>query len=139
MGDPKEVADFFHGYSIRREMALYAETGRALHAWRAYHWIRQAGLPVPPWFLEYLDGCADRLMGEDLPTKPQEVADVFEMGPKGRRATECDRLAAVQDVYALKEMMPGVADKEIFVKVAEDRDVSESYVEQAYYDWFPKK
>ena len=36
-------------------------------------------------------------------------------------------------------MNPHLSDKEIFARVAEERDVSESYVEQAYYDWFPKK
>jgi hypothetical protein len=137
MTDSQKLADFFHDYSIRREMALFAESGRPIHAWRAYYWIRQAGLPPPPWFLEYLDGCASRLVKE-APKTAQQVASAFAMGAKGRHTTDCERLAAVQDVHALKKMNP-VADKEVFAQVAETRGVSDSYVEQAYYDWFPKK
>jgi hypothetical protein len=136
--DPQKVADFFHAYSIRREMALFAESGRPIHAWRAYYWIRQAGLPVPPWFLEYLEGCAERLVKE-APTTAKQVAAAFAMGAKGRHTTDCERLGAVQAVHALKKMNPHLSDKEIFARVAEERDVSESYVEQAYYDWFPKR
>jgi aromatic ring-opening dioxygenase catalytic subunit (LigB family) len=61
MMDPQRIMDFVHNYSIRREMALFARTGRPIHAFLAYRWIREAGLPVPPWFLEYLDLCAERL------------------------------------------------------------------------------
>jgi hypothetical protein len=139
MIDPQNVLDFVHSYSIKREMALYAETGRPIHAWRAYYWIRQAGLPAPPWFLEYLDRCAEQMMGKEPPATPEQVADAFEMDAKGRRTTDCERLAAVQQVYALKEIRPAISDKEIFAQVAETRGVSESYVEQAYYKWFPKK
>jgi hypothetical protein len=138
MTDPQKIEEFFHNYSIRREMALFAGTGRAIHAFRAYRWIREAGLPVPPWFLEYLDGCAKRFdkMG---PKSPKQVAEAFTMDRKGRNASiESDRLAAVQDFWVLKKMNPELADKEIFAKVAETRGVSDSYVEDAYYRWFPK-
>jgi hypothetical protein len=64
---------------IRREMFLYKKTGRPIHAWRAYRWIRTAGLPVPPWFLKYLDECAERLDRLDkMDTKlPEDVAAAF--------------------------------------------------------------
>jgi hypothetical protein len=136
--DHKKILDFFHHREVRREMALYAETGRPIHAWRAYHWIRRAGLEVPPWFLEYLDGCAARLMASPI-EKPEHVAEAFAMGRKGRKASvESDQLAAVEHVWGLKKKSPDLADKEIFARVAEDRGVSESYVEQAYYKWLPK-
>ena len=130
--------DFVHGYSIWREMALFARTGRPIHAFLAYRWIWEAGLPVPPWFLEYLDLCAERLEKAD-PKSSKQVAKAFELDRIGRnRSIECDRLAAVQDFWALKERNPDRADKEIFAKVAEPRGVSDRYVEDAYYKWFPK-
>jgi len=136
MGDP--LLDFFHHREIRREMALYAKTGRSIHAWRAYYWIRQAGLAVPPWFLEYLDECAERLdkMGQK---SPEQVAAAFAMDRKGRNASiSSDQLAAVEHFWGLRKMHPDLADKEIFSEVAEARGVSDRYVEDAYYKWFPK-
>ena len=138
MIDPQKVLDFVHGYSIRREMALYADTGRPIHAWRAYYWIRQAGLPTPPWFLEYLDGCAERLMKSPL-EKPEQVAEAFDMKATGRNLTECERLTAVQDVHALKEMKPEMRIKDIFARVAKIRGVSDAFVKNAYYEWMSKK
>jgi hypothetical protein len=138
MDEPQKILDFVHHHSIKREMALFAESRRPIHAWRAYYWIRQAGLQVPPWFLEYLDQCAERMVKE-APKTAEEVAAAFDLGAKGRHPTDCERLAAVEHVYALKSKSPDLADKEIFAQVAEARGVSESYVEQAYYKWFPKK
>jgi hypothetical protein len=135
--DHKKVLDFFHHREIRREMALYAESGRAIHAWRAYRWIRDAGLPVPPWFLEYLDGCSERLM-ESSPNTPEQVVAAFDLGAKSRNMTEGDRLAAVEHVHALKKMRPDARLEDLFAEVGEKRDKSESYVREAYYAWFPK-
>jgi hypothetical protein len=138
MIDPEKVADFFHGYSIRRERALYAKSSRPIHAWRAYYWIRKAGLPVPPWFLEYLDGCAERLMKSPL-KKPEEVAEAFGMTATGRHLTEGRRLAAVQMVCALKQdKKQGERDEDIWRKVANDLGVNWTYVRNAYQDWLTK-
>jgi hypothetical protein len=138
MPAPEEMLRFFRNREIRRAMALYAETGRAIHAWRAYRWIRRAGLPVPPWFLEYLDDCAARFDGMD-PRSPEDVAAALLLDRKGRNASVgSDQLAAVEHFWALKKMSPDLADKELFAEVAEARGVSDSYVEAAYYAWFPK-
>lgn len=139
MIDPQETLDFVHGYSIRYEMTLFAETGRPIHAWHPYHWIRQAGLPVPPWFLEYLDACADRLMKSPL-KKPEEVAEAFDMKAAGRNRTESKRLKAVQMVCALKQTRkPGELDENIYKEVAKDLGVQWTYVRNACQDWLPKK
>jgi hypothetical protein len=137
MIDPQKVLDFVHSYSIRREMALFSATGRPIHAWSAYKWIREAGLPVPPWFLEYLDGCADRLMKSPL-EKPEQVAEALDMKATGRNLTECDRLATVQDVLAIKDMKPKMLIKDIFALVAKDRRISKAFVKNAYYEWMSK-
>jgi hypothetical protein len=139
MTDPQKMKDFFHNYSIHREMALYAKTGRPIHAWRAYRWIREAGLPVPPWFLEYLDECAERCDKID-PKSPEQVAAAFAMDGVGRNASVgSDQLAAVQDVAALKARNPGARVTDLFKQVAKAGRVSDSYVRDAYYKWFPKK
>jgi hypothetical protein len=138
MMDPQKIIDSFHNYSVHRETALYAKTGRPIHAWMAYRWIREAGLPVPPWFLEYLDECAEQLDKID-PKSPEQVAASFAMDRKGRNASiSSDQLAAVEHFWGLKKMNPDLADKEIFSKVAEARGVSDRYVEDAYYKWFPR-
>jgi hypothetical protein len=139
MTDPQDILDYVHHYSIRREMTLFARTGRAIHAWRAYWWIREAGLPVPPWFLEYLDGCAERLMKSPL-KRPEQVAEAFEMTATGRHFTECRRLKAVEMVCALKQKQsPGERDEDIWRKAAKDLGVNWTYVRNAYQDWLTKK
>ena len=99
------IADFFHRYSIRREMALYHRSSRPIHALRAYYWIRQAGLPPPPWFLEYLDQVAER-MTKIAPGNGDDVAEAFGMGATGRHSVECRRLEAAQMVAILRDMHP---------------------------------
>jgi hypothetical protein len=137
--DPQKILDFFHHREIRREMALYGRTHRPIHAWRAYYWIRQAGLPVPPWFLELLDECADRIMKSPL-KKPEQIAEAFDMKATGRHRTESHRLQAVETVLALKEdRKPGETDRAIYDKVAKDFGVNWTYVRNAYQDWITKK
>jgi hypothetical protein len=136
--EPQQIRDFFSNYSIRREMTLFAKTGRPIHAWRAYRWIREAGLPVPPWFLEYLDECAERLAKMD-PKSPDEVAAAFAMDRTGRNGSvSSGHLAAVQHLASLKDSQPDTRLEELFAEVAEASGVSESYVRDAYYMWFPK-
>jgi hypothetical protein len=138
MTDPQKLKDFLAGHSIRREMALFAETGRPIHAWRAYRWIRQAGLPVPPWFLEYLDECAERFDRMD-PKSPEQVAEAFAMCRVGRNASVAsDQLAAVEHFAALKSARPDDSNEKLFAEVANQIGKSDSYVRDAYYKWFPQ-
>jgi hypothetical protein len=138
MTDPKKILDFFAKYSIRREMALFAESGRPIHAFRAYRWIREAGLPVPPWFFECLDECAERL-DEMEPKSPEDVAAAFGMDRKGRNAsTGSDQLAAAQSVAALQQKRPDTSLEGLFADVAMQTGKSDSYVRDAYYRWLPK-
>jgi hypothetical protein len=138
MTAPKKIVDMFHDMAIRREMALYAETRRPIHAWRAYHWIRHAGLPPPPWFLEYLDGCAARLTESPLDT-PEQVAMALDLGAKGRHRTECRRLEAVEMACALKQnRKPGERNEDIYRKVAKQLGVQWTYVRNACQDWLTK-
>ena len=88
-------------------MALYHRTGRPIHAWRAYHWIRQAGLPPPPWFLEYLDRVAERVT-KIAPGNGDDVAEAFDMGAAGRHSVECRRLKAAQSSAILRDMHPDI-------------------------------
>ena len=148
--DEAPIADFFHRYSIRREMALYHRSGRPIHALRAYYWIRQAGLPVPPWFLESLDQVAERLT-KAAPGSAHDVAEVFGMTVTGRHSVECRRLEAAEMVAILRDMHPdeplndptndaGKPKKNgIFGIVAERLGVSVAFVKKAYYDWCIKK
>jgi hypothetical protein len=128
--DAEGLLRLFRNREIRREMALFARTGRAIHAWKAYRWIREARLPVPPWFLEYLDECAARF--DTGPKSPEDVAKAFDMDRKGRNpAVGSNQLAAVEHFWAIKAQKPGLAGKEIFAQVAEVCGVSERYVEDA--------
>jgi hypothetical protein len=137
--DPQQTLAALSSIALRREMALYGKTGRSIHAWRAYRWIRTAGLPVQPWFLEYLDECAERF-GKTDPKSPGQVAEAFAMDRKGRNGTvESDQLAAVEHYWALKSKQPNASLEDLFAAVAQARGVSESYVRDAYYKWFPKK
>jgi hypothetical protein len=138
MTDPQKILDFFAGHSIRREMALFAEAGRPIHAWRAYLWIRRAGLPVPPWFLEYLDECAERFDQMD-PKSPNQVAEAFAMDRVGRNGSiASNQLAAVEHFAALKSARPDASNEKLFAEVADQIDQSTSYVRDAYYKWSPQ-
>ena len=68
-----QIHDFLRKRQIRREMALFARTGRATHAWRAYREIREAGLPMRPWFLKCVNECAERIDKKDLKS-PEDVS-----------------------------------------------------------------
>ena len=119
-------------------MTLLARTGRPVHAMRAYWWIRRAGLPPPPWFLEYLDSCAERCITSDL-RSPEDVAKAFAMDRTGRNAAVgSGQLAAVEAFFALKTLHPALSDKELFAMAADRIGRSEAYVEAAYYRWFEK-
>jgi hypothetical protein len=133
-----DLLQFFHEREIRREMVLYSRTKRPIHAWRAYRFIRMTGLPVPPWFLEYLDGCAERL-DKTPPETHADVAEAFDMKATGRHRTECRRLKAVEMTLALKDMRkPGERDEDIWRKVANDLGVGWTFVRNAYQDWITR-
>lgn len=50
---------------------LFAETGKPLHAWRVYRWLRRVRRPLTEWLLGYFDQCAERL-DRINPTSPQQ-------------------------------------------------------------------
>lgn len=43
----------------------YERTGNGAHVWRAYRLLRESGLPLEEWILEYFDDAADRLVDAD--------------------------------------------------------------------------
>ena len=78
---------------------------------------------MPPWFLEYLDGCAERLMKSPL-EKPEQVAEAFDMRATGRNRTECERLNAVEmALRAEGDRKPEAGSTDIFEGVAKTRGV----------------
>ena len=132
------LVDSFRRHAIKREMKLFAETRRPIHAWRAYHWIRKAGLPIPPWFLEYLDGCAGQLT-DAAPETAEDVAAAFGMGATGRHSIESRRLTAAEMVHALNasevtlKLPPAERRlKDLFSIVARELGVSASFVKGAW-------
>ena len=117
---------------------MFAETGNPFHAWRVYQWLRRAKRPLPEWLLCYFDQCAGRL--DQRPATPQQVAAAFDLAPTGGGASKVlrarrnsDRLALVQDVQALRWMMPNASLDRLFAELSERRNVGESTVRDAYY------
>jgi hypothetical protein len=141
--DPQATLDAMHRMMIKREVALWFSSGRAIHAWRLRRIFRQAGWTVPEEIETYLDAGGDRLCEADL-TSPEQVANAFELDRKGRNANvSSDRLAAAEHVFALKAMDPKRPITKIFSEVAEclnskqdnpDKDAG-SFVREAYYEW----
>jgi hypothetical protein len=117
---------------------IYRKTGRPIYAWRTYQLCRQVGVPVPEWFFEYLDGCADRL-DQDL-TSPKQVAEAFGLDRRGRdRSIGWDRMVASYLVWQLHEEQPGASLEERFSQVADCLGLSEGYVRDAWYAMAPPK
>ena len=93
---------------------------------------------MPPWFLQYLDQCAEGIVKMGLKS-PEDVAGAFALDRVGRNASiASDQLAAVETVAALKYKLPDASLEELFAEVAMQTGKSESYVRDAYYAWFPK-
>ena len=135
---PQQILDEMHRLMIKREAALWLGSGRAIHSWRLRKIFRAAKWPVPEKIEQYLDRCTERLCEADL-TSPRQVAKAFDLGREGRNA-KCDnvRLAAVEHVAALKHKRSDASLEELFAEVAMQTGRSQSYVRDAYYEWFPK-
>jgi hypothetical protein len=134
--------DTMHRLMIRQEAAAWFGSGRAIHAWRLRRIFRQAGWRVPGEIESYLDSCTDRLCDADL-TSPEQVANAFDLGPKGRRAkVSVAQLGVLQHVFALKAMHPDWSTQEVWREVANylnaqgdpDKDTY-GYVKKTYYEW----
>ena len=101
MMDPQATLDTMHRLMIQREWVLWKSSRRAIHLWRLRKIYREAGWPVPAEIESYLDDCTDRLCAAQL-TSPDQVANAFGLGPKGRRAAvTSDELAAAEHVFGI--------------------------------------
>lgn len=52
----------------------FEATGNGVHAWRAWALARSLGEAIPPWILDFVDGCADSILDESY------RGDGFEQG-----------------------------------------------------------
>jgi hypothetical protein len=149
--DPQATMDIMHRLMIKREVALWFSSGRAIHAWRLRKIFRDAKWPVPEEIELYLDACAERLCQADL-ISPEAVADAFDLDRKGRNAAvTSDQLAAAESVFGLLAMNADRrrrGEEEWSLGRAIDataQDLNErrpegakdtgSYVRAAYYAW----
>src|SRR5262245_47810496 len=96
----------------------YDETTNPLFLWEAYVYARQHQLPVDSVVLEYLDGCAARLLAIDgKGTKDADIARALKLKPGGagnafaRRAAYLRDAEIVADAFVHKKTLTrAVAD-----------------------------
>lgn len=79
-----------HFIDVAREG--YENTRNPLHAWKAYHEARAAGIAIPEWVLDYLDEAAEALWslqsqtlsGKKLSNPAAAIAEALRMKKPGR-------------------------------------------------------
>jgi hypothetical protein len=62
--------------TLQRDRDLYHNTGNTHHAWHAWQLARHAGVSIPEWVLEFIDGIATR--GAAARSRNTETADRYE-------------------------------------------------------------
>jgi hypothetical protein len=62
--------------ALQRDRDLYHNTGNAHHAWHAWQLVRQAGVSIPEWVAQFVDGIATRGVAER--SRNTDTADRYE-------------------------------------------------------------
>lgn len=127
--------------AINSEIALFQSTGDARFFWRAYLRLRAAGEPIPPDFLQRIDGFARALLSART---PQEIARALDLsgstkkrGPK-HAVAHARRWRIAGEVAALQSTFPGLSASRAIDAVAQSRGLSSALVRKMFYQALAK-